>query len=356
MRYKNDWERARQKFLEYWNKENHDRPLIAAYAPKAGYVPPPVTPPKNLTDQWLDMDYVIHSTRESMAATHFGGEAFPFFHPNLGPDIFGAFLGCELEFGKDTSWSKHFVTDWDQLPKFNFDPANKWWKKIVEITEAGLADSQGDYLVAITDLHPGLDGLVSLRGPEELCMDLYDHPEAVKARSFEALDVFKKATDELHTIITRKQEGSTNWMGVWHPDKWYVTSSDFICMISQDMFEEFAKDEILAELDYLDASLFHLDGPGALKHLDSLLAMEKLNGIQWVYGAGQPTAAHWIPVLKKIQDAGKMIHVYILPEELDVLMENLRPEGVMYVTECKTQDDAENLIRKAEKSYRKKLF
>jgi hypothetical protein len=32
-------------------------------------------------------------------------------------------------------------------------------------------------------------------------------------------------------------------------------------------------------------SLFHLDGPGALKHLDSLLELDALDGIQWVSGA-----------------------------------------------------------------------
>ena len=169
-------------------------------------------------------------------------------------------------------------------------------------------------------------------------------------------EVFKKITDELYSITTRNLKGSSNWMGIWHPEKWYVTSSDFMCMISNDMFNEFILPELIAELDYLDASVFHLDGPGALKHLAALLKIPKLKGIQWVYGAGQPTASHWIPVLKKIQAAGKMIHVTIIPEDLDVLLEELSPEGVMYCVNVGNEEEAIDILKRTAKSYKKKLY
>ena len=99
-------------------------------------------------------------------------------------------------------------------------------------------------------------------------------------------------------------------------------------MISPDMFKEFILPELMEEIEWLDGkTIFHLDGPGALKHLDMLLEIPKLAGIQWVYGAGQPTAAYWVPVLKKIQAAGKLIHIHIVPEDLDVLLEEIKPEG-----------------------------
>ncbi len=50
-------------------------------------------------------------------------------------------------------------------------------KKMLQMTDALVEDARGDYLVGITDLHPGADGLVSLRGPEGLCMDLFDSPD-----------------------------------------------------------------------------------------------------------------------------------------------------------------------------------
>lgn len=357
MLYKNDWEKAQQKFKEYWARENHDRPLISITAPREGYKKIEPKAPERLEDRWMDIEYVIKRGRENMAATFYGAEAFPMLWPNLGPDIFGATFGCDIVFEEGTSYAKPIIANWDNQ-KLVFDPQNKWWKKMVQMTEAIVADARGDYFVGITDLHPGADGLVSLRGPENLCLDLYDNMELIKKALFELLPVFQKQLDTLYNITTNNLPGSSNWMGIWHPEKWYVTSSDFICMISEELFEEFVIPELIEEINWLNQkTIFHLDGPGALKHLDRLLEIPNLSGIQWVYGAGQPTAAHWIPVLKKIQNAGKLIQVEVIPEDLDILLEELNPEGVMYCCRPRnTEEEAKAIIKKVENSYNKKLY
>jgi len=347
MLYKEDFEKTKQRYIEYWNKENHDRPIIWVTAPREGYVPKAILTQDRLVDKWTDTEYVIRSSRENFARTYFGGEAFPILCPNLGPDIFGAILGCGLEFGEETSWAKHIIENWEDVKEFKFDPENKWWKKIKDMTIQITDDACGDYFVGITDLHPGADGIVSLRGPENLCYDLLDHPGEVKKVNFELLEVYKTVLDELYKLTIKNQEGSTNWMGIWHWGKWYVASSDFSCMISSDMFDEFILPELKEEINYLDASMYHLDGPGALKHLDKLLQMQNLDGIQWVYSAGKPTAAYWISTLKKIQAAGKLIQVDIVPEDLDILLAELKLERVMYKVNCSCEDEAKNLIKKS---------
>lgn len=355
MLYKEDWDKCKQKYLEYWSKENHDRPLISIRAPKKNSKRVEVKGSDNLRERWMDTEYIIKSGRAQMENTFFGGEAYPILWPNLGPDVFGAFYGAELEFGEETSWAHPIIEDWNDVDRLKFNAESLWYKKIIQMTKDIVEDSKGDYMVGITDLHPGADGLVALRGPENLCYDVLDYPERVKDGVMELLPGFKKTVDELFDITQKYQKGTTNWMGQWHPEKWYVTSCDFSCMISQDMYKEFILPELIEELNYLDASIYHLDGPGALKHLDTLLSIEKLNGIQWVYGAGQPTASHWIPVLKKIQKAGKLIHVDIVPEELDVLLEAIEPEGVMYNTYCSSEDQARAILKKVE-TYKKKLY
>ena len=52
-----------------------------------------------------------------------------------------------------------------------------------------------------------------------------------------------------------------------------------------------------------------MDGPGALVHLDSLLTIEELDGIQWVPGTGQGTTIRWLDVFRKIRDAGKLLQI-----------------------------------------------
>ena len=50
-----------------------------------------------------------------------------------------------------------------------------------------------------------------------------------------------------------------------------------------------------------------------------------------------------------------MIHIHIVPEDLDALLENLEPEGVLYALHVASEAEADALIRKAS-AYRKKLF
>ena len=344
------------RHLEYWNLENHDRPLLDLTAPMPGRDARPLTHPGTLRDRWLDAEYMLKSARAGMERTFYAGEAFPGAFPNLGPDIFGAYFGCDLDFGEDTSWAVHHADDIGELDASQLDADNFWWKKTVELTEIMAADARGDYVVGVTDIHPGLDALVSLRGPEALCFDLYEEGDAVKRLTFDLFDRFREVLDHLNGIIARRQKGSTNWMGVYHPDRWYVTSCDFMGMISGAMMEEFVKPELEMELRYLGPSIFHLDGPGALRHLDRLLALPTLKGVQWVYGAGQPSASHWIYVLRRIQNAGKMIHVDILPEDLPPLLDALKPEGVMYRARCRDRDEALSLVRLADAHRPKRIF
>jgi 5-methyltetrahydrofolate--homocysteine methyltransferase len=52
---------------------------------------------------------------------------------------------------------------------------------------------------------------------------------------------------------------------------------------------------------------YHLDGKGELPHLDQLLAIEELAGVQWVPGEGSPPLQEWPEVLNKIADSDKKI-------------------------------------------------
>ena len=89
-----------------------------------------------------------------------------------------------------------------------------------------------------------------------------------------------------------------------------------------------------------------MDGKGSLKHLDALLEIEKLNAIQWVYGAGHGRASDWIPVYQKVQAAGKGVQINIQLDELDTIMRNLRPEGVFLSVGVNDEETANAVIRR----------
>ncbi len=122
---------------------------------------------------------------------------------------------------------------------------------------------------------------------------------------------------------------------------------DELALISPQMFREFFLDDIVAQVNWLDHSLFHLDGPDCIRHLDILLEIPKLNGIQWVPGARYKSMLEWVPLLRKIQQAGKLVQIGVQANEVEPLLRELSPKGLMLDTYCATEDEAKDLLRKA---------
>jgi hypothetical protein len=118
-------------------------------------------------------------------------------------------------------------------------------------------------------------------------------------------------------------------------------------MISKDMFDDVFLAGIVEECRHLEASIYHLDGPGALQHLDSLLEIRELNSIQWVYGAGHGRASDWLHVYRRCQVAGKGLQIDIQPDELETLMANLHPEGVwLRINGVRNREQGETLLKR----------
>jgi hypothetical protein len=102
-------------------------------------------------------------------------------------------------------------------------------------------------------------------------------------------------------------------------------------MISPAMFERFVLPDLVACCDHLDHGFYHLDGKGEIPHLDHLLAIERLRGIQWIPGDGQPPPQDWLPLLKRIRDGGKLCQVFVSPEGARTIVQNLGGRGFYLV-------------------------
>ena len=356
MEFKPDWSQAVKRFRAWWTGEIIDRVALQITAPKESYRHQPVPIPQDLEERWTNMDYVIESAEERMRRTFYGGEAFPMYWPNLGPDVFSAYLGCELVFMPSTTWAKPYINDWEDaeapaytsVPPLKFYPNNRWWELTLQMIERSLESAPGRYFVGLTDLHGGMDALSAMRGREQLCFDLIECPERVKATMEILTSLWFEIYEGMYRPIREKLVGSSTWLSAWSPGRWYPTSCDFAALISPQMFDDFVLPDIIAEVEWLDQSLYHLDGPDAIVHLDSLLNIPKLGGIQWVPGAASSSMLHWIPLLKRIQEERKLLHLSVKPHEIEPLLGELSPKGLMLSTSCSTEVDAQELLSKAE--------
>jgi 5-methyltetrahydrofolate--homocysteine methyltransferase len=102
-------------------------------------------------------------------------------------------------------------------------------------------------------------------------------------------------------------------------------------MISPRMFERYVLPDLSACCGHLDHAFYHLDGKGEIPHLDMLLGIPRLQGIQWIPGDGQPSPDQWLFLLKRIRDGGKLCQVFVKPDGARRIVQNLGGKGFMLV-------------------------
>jgi hypothetical protein len=342
--FKPDAADAQRRLRAYWQGDIVDRACVSVRAPKDG-----TTPARRslIVAEDFDLPTAIDQYEAWAAQIFFGGEAMPALMPNYGPDQWAGFLGARLSMvpDMDTSWAEPLEGIGGDLPDLTLDPANRWWKAIVELTELAAARGQGKFLLSTIDTHSNLDCLSALRGPSQLCMDLIERPDQVLRALERVQSLYKPVYDTLFAAGRMRERGSTSWLDMWSEGRTQAIQCDFCYMISAEHFRRFALPWLEYEMSCLDHAVYHMDGPGQIRHLDDLLALPNLHTIQWVPGAGQPTAPAWLDMLRKIQRAGKGVQVLVSVEEVKAIYSKLAPEKTFYwVLDCPTEAEARRLI------------
>lgn len=351
--FKPDYEESKQRIDAFWECELIDRPVVqfTLEKPPEERVPLPVSHHGTPRDRWLDAEYQAELALATLSNQEFLGDSMPVAFPNLGPDLFSAFYGCPLTFGDyGTSWSSPILHDWSRVDEIQFDWDNFYLKKLHEMTDAMLEIGKGKFITGMTDWHPGGDCVAALRDPQNLALDLVQHVEEVKALLSRIETDYFRVYDMFYDKLRAAGLPLSTWTPLVCDGKFYLPSNDFSGMISKRMFDEVFLPGIINECRFLDRSLYHLDGPGALRHLDSLLAIPELDAVQWVPGAGNEGFGRWIPVYRKVQAAGKAVQVLCDYAEIDLIIQTLDPHGVfLTVSNVPSREAALDMLKRLER-------
>ncbi len=331
LKTKPDLPAALERMEAWWQCEIVDRPPVTIHVRSDRTPDRPTKHHDNVRDRWFDLDYRLDCHAAEVEAGVFFAEHFPRFMPNLGPELTATLYGCELEFSETTSWSVPIVERCRDICNLQPDLDTPYWNWIRRATDESLRRGRGLWLTGLPDLHTNGDLPAALRDPQGMCLDLADDLDGVRAACDHVTDAYATMYDDLWARIDASGQPCTTWTPFLHAGRAYVTSCDFICMISSEMFRRTILPGIVREMEFLERNIFHLDGPGALTHLDDLLAQPELDAVQWVYGAGQGPAARWIDVYRRIQAAGKGIQLQAQGlDDARTVAEHLKPEGVWF--------------------------
>lgn len=359
MKWKPDWQEAKANLVKWWDRKGL---ALCLFAPRGTPVEPIPKPaePSDIEIRWTDPKSRCDRAEHAMAHTRFCAEAFPYFDTQIGPGSLGTFLGAHPRFAPETVWYEPCIHDPDTYGPIRFQATgNRWLDAHLALIDEGLRRSRGRYLVGVPDLIENLDTLAAMRDTQELLCDLIERPAWVHGSLAEINDAYFAAFDLIHAKVRDEEGGSTfSAFRVWGPGRTAKVQCDASCMISPRMFDEFVVPYLSAQCDWLDYSLYHLDGEDALQHLDSLLAIESLDAIEWTpVGAsgqvkGKPTGGspRWYDLYRRIKRGGKSVQaVGVKPEEVVPLIDAVGPEGLFVTVSAPDEAAAEKLLDEARK-------
>lgn len=359
-----NWERTKKRFEAWWNQSSLGRPMMRIIARRETPLKTPEeeeTPDLSPEDIWLNVAENARKTRNYIRTHRYLAEAYPEMDVNLGPGSLAIYLGSEPVFTPDTVWYKPVIDDFDTFGPLQYDPDNHWWKKHLGSVRQAVSLAGGDFIVNIPDLLESIDILSAMRDPQKLCYDLIDRPDIIESYIDQLDELYFIYYDAMYDAV-KAPDGSCSYtaFSIWGPGKTAKVQCDFSALISPAQFCRFVQPSLIRQCRKLDYSMYHLDGPDAIRHLDALMEIEDLNALQWTPGAGQPDGGseQWFPIYDKVKKAGKSLWISICDGDIrdwtrkaEGLYQRYGSDGLYLLFPVMSEKEADGLLNKAEKEW-----
>lgn len=354
--YHNASSKLVDRFEDWWRRDNHGLPLmnIVAIRDDAQWTVPG---PKDLEQNYTDPAYKLAAARQWARNVRCLGDSYTSISADLGPGSLALYLGGEPRFAWDTVWYEPIFKDYDTVPMLAYHPENKWWQKHLDMMRTLKAGAGDEFIVNIPDLIENIDIYAALRGPQNTLYDIMDQPEKVETAIAQIDDLYFTYYDALYDLL-KDENGVSSYTCFQILGKGRVAKvqCDFSAMISPAHFRRFILPSLKKQVNRLDRSLYHLDGPDAIRHVPAIMEIEKLDALQWTCGAGQPDGAspRWYGIYDRVTSAGKGLWVQLYDGGLDgwirgadSLMERYGKKGFYFQFPGMSERDADYLMNYA---------
>jgi hypothetical protein len=329
LKYRADFPDAAKRWEDWWNFSS-SRPLLVGAVPKKRDI---------RMDKCFDLlgqpEKWLRTRKMQLENTHFIDQTIPGIRVDLGPVTTGAFLGAPLHFAEkeQTSWQTPIYDSLTSAQVPPLDTQNRWYRLVRELCDITADDGAGSYVVVLPDLGGAADILSNLRGAEQLLMELYDNPEKVSSIQKSLVDAWEEVFFNLYDRITGKGTGVISWHQAWSNIPYTVPTCDFNFMVGPEQFDELILPALKDQAERAGRCSYHLDGPGASVHAESLSRVEAIDAIQYTPGAGTPSALARLEMYKMIQERGKPLLVMCPAAEIPVLAKELDSRGTAFFPE-----------------------
>ncbi|MEI6808218.1 MAG: hypothetical protein WCN95_05810 [bacterium] len=351
--YKPDWEEAKDHLRLWWAHEYFGSCVMAVDAPRAN--PPAIPRPPDattITEKWYDLDAISVRMDYWLSRTFYGGVELPMWcagYPGIA--AIPTMLGCPFRLDMETGWHDPLLADPDgfDIRSLRLDENHPAYQYHMNVLKRAVRESAGKSVPSIGAFYHGGDTLAAVRGTQQLLLDCAERPEMVRDAEDWLMEMWCDFYERSYSVVRDATQGSACFFGIWAPGKTYGVSNDFSYNISTRMFRDLFLPAIERQTRFLDYSIYHVDGVEAFRHVDVLCDLPRLQAIQILPGAGKPSPMHYMEVLKKVQKAGKNLHIAIPPEEVKPALEQLSARGLYISTWAGTESEAHQLLQNAER-------
>ena len=347
---KPDFDECLARIYSWYEQKIIDRPPVRFYHHNVEYEHHRSVegPWESEEQRWLDVDFQLRTFVDSLEGTKFLGETFPVFCPDISSVVYNLFLGQRALFDDVTVWTYPCIEDIETLPELPVQWDNKYFRTIEQLTHRALECAEGRFLVAYTDMYVGVDVAVLLRGTEQVCLDLLTSPDQVKKLIDLAFSEYGDVYSHFDRILKAHGQLSVTWMALPCEGTANVLASDFATNISSEHFDEFCMPIMHRGGRLFTHNVFHMDGPGVAKNIESILTLPNMVAVQWAQGYGKDKPImQWVPLIQRIQQAGKSVIVDLELDELDEFTKEVDPAGILLWVPTEPKDQVDVLARVA---------
>ena len=315
----NQWQRIQDSYENWWQRKT-DRPILHL---SFDGVDPGMPRPKGIITESL-FRYPADESAESIAekleyimrSRRYEYDGYPYIWMYFGPIFSVEYFGVRPHIAENTVWYEAENLKPIEEMHISLDENSVFYPRNRKLAKAIEERFHGGYVISGGKGGGScLDYVAEFYKPTELSYMLYDKPDEVNRLAME----FHKATCAVskdNRTLTPSARGYTAWGGIYAPIPWTSMQCDYCAMIGPEHFERFVKWDLeLCINDSPRYNYYHLDGPGQLIHLDSILSIRDLKCVQWVPGAGQKPVSAWPEIYKKISIAEK--NIWVISDQLE---------------------------------------
>lgn len=253
----------------------------------------------------------------------------------------------------DTAWFEDRM-NLEEIKKVEFDTQDDWWGYLVKCTGTALERCRKEAVVGLTDLLDPITVLGLLRGnfPTDMIRDVFLNWSSLVEAVRRVEEIWFQSYEELCGLIDNPENGFSTWAGLWSDSRHYVLQCDTIIYLSPKVFDQPVYPYIVEACKTIERTIWHLDGPLELKHLENCL-----RSLKWTAYIGFP--AREISMEGKKHGChhtgkyrrGNLLQIFVQPQKVLHILNKISPKGVAIQTICASYKEARELIDRFKAAY-----